>query len=66
MSKNSKRFLHAAKHGKLNELRKLIQESDVDVNCINNYGESPLATAAFFGNVEVLSSLYYKTRSYNL
>ena len=66
MSRNSKRLFNAAKHGNREVLRQLIQESDVDVNCINNYGESPLATAAFFGNVEVLSSLYYKTRSYNL
>ena len=57
MSKNSKRLLHAARHGNLEEVRQLIQENDVDINCKDSYGNNPLKLACFKGHFEVVKTL---------
>ena len=54
-----KRLLHAAKNGNLKEVRNLIQK-EVNINCKDIYGSSPLDEAAFFGKVEVVEFLLLK------
>jgi ankyrin repeat protein len=53
-SKNDSPLHYAVRQGQLEEVRRLLDEPDMDINCINSNHETPLHLACALGHSSIL------------